>query len=130
MKPKTIKIIYWITTLLFSLLMLMDGMAGLMRVEGGKQGMIHLGYPMYILSIVGMAKVLGVIAIVQTKYQIVKEWAYAGFAITFIGACASRAFAGDGPGLLIPPLIMLAFMFLTYFLWKRYKIINGRLLTI
>jgi hypothetical protein len=130
MKPTTTKIIYWIVTMLFSLLMLMDGIAGLLRVEGGKQGMIHLGYPMYILSIVGMAKILGVIAIVQTKYQTIKEWAYAGFAFTFIGACASRAFAGDGAGLLIPPLIMLAFMFLTYFLWNRYKIIDGGPITI
>lgn len=129
MKPKTIKIMYWTVTVLFALLMLMDGMAGIMRVEGGRQGMIHLGYPMFFLSIVGAAKVLGVIAIVQTAYSLIKEWAYAGFTITFIGAFASRAFVGDGIALLIPPIIMLAFMFLTYFLWKKYKTTNNQQLT-
>ncbi|MDB5137449.1 MAG: DoxX family protein [Mucilaginibacter sp.] len=121
MKPKTTKILYWTAIPIFSLLMLMDGIAGLMRVEGGKQSISHLGYPVYLLSIVGFAKVCGVIALIQTKYPILKEWAYAGFTISFIGAFASRAFVGDSVGLLIPPIVMLAIMFGTYFLWKRYS---------
>jgi hypothetical protein len=125
MKPKTTKIIYWIATIVFAVLMLMDGTAGVLRVEAGKQGMIHLGYPMYILTIVGTAKILGAGAILQTKYTTIKEWAYAGFTINFIGAFASRAFAGDGTGLVTLPLIMLAIMFAIYFLWKKYETIKA-----
>lgn len=119
MKPKTIKIIYWVLTVLFVLAMLMDGGAGIAKEKTGQEVMKHLGYPIYIMVITGVAKVLGAIAILQNRYKTLKEWAFAGFAINFIGAFASRAFVGDGIGLLIPPLIMLGVMFLLYYFWKK-----------
>lgn len=121
MKPKTIKILYWILTIFFALFMLMDGIGGITRQQAGQDVLKHLGYPMYVLSIFGIAKLLGVIAILQNKFKTIKEWAYAGFAFTFIGATASRAFAADGFGLIVAPLIALAFMFVAYFFWKRYE---------
>lgn len=121
MKPKTIKILYWTLTLVFFLAMLMDSIGGIMRAEAGQEVMRHLGYPMYVLSIFGVAKLLGAIAILQTKFRTIKEWAYAGFTINFIGAVASRAFVGDEIGLLIPPIIALVFMFGTYSLWKKFE---------
>lgn len=57
----------------------------------------------------------------QIKYKAVKEWAYAGFSFTFFGAIASRAFAGDAIGEFIPPIIMLVFLFVTYYFWKKYN---------
>ena len=124
-KAKTIRISYWTLTGLFALAMLMDGIAGVVQEETGKEVMRHLGYPMYLLIICGIAKILGVVAILQTRFQTIKEWAYAGFAINFIGAFASRAFVGDGADLLIPPVVMLAVLFLTYFVWKRYEQIKA-----
>ncbi|MFN8355485.1 MAG: DoxX family protein [Spirosomataceae bacterium] len=121
MTPKTTKLIYWIVTLLFAIAMLMDGIVGLMRVEEGQQIMIHLGYPIYIMSILGTAKVLGALAVVQTKYSLLKEWAYAGFTFHFLGACASRAFAGDSFILIVSPLIFLSFQMLTYYFWKKVR---------
>lgn len=76
---------------------------------------------MYALTIFGFAKILGVIAILQTKFYTIKEWAYAGFTFNFIGAAASRAFAGDGFGLIFAPIVILAFMFVAYFFWKKYE---------
>ena len=99
--------------------MLLDGIAGVLRFEAGIEAMEHLGYPVYILTIVGLAKIFGALAIFQTAFQTIKEWAYAGFTITFIGAFLSRAFVGDGIGLLIPPMVVLVFMFFTYYLWKK-----------
>jgi len=119
MKPKTMNILYWIVTLIFCAAMLMDGIAGLMRVEDGKEGLAHLGYPEYMMSIVGIAKVLGVLAILQTKFKVVKEWAYAGFTINFLGATLSHLFVGDATGMSLAPLVILAFMFVTYYLWKQ-----------
>lgn len=119
MKPKTFTIIYWILNGLFVISMLMDGIAGVMRVEAGKEAMIQLGYPIYFLTIIGFAKIFGAIAIVQNQFTIVKEWAFAGFAFTFIGAFLSRVFIGNGIGLLIPPVVMLGVMFLVYTLWKK-----------
>lgn len=121
MKPQNTKVLYWTVTIIFALAMFLDGIGGVTQQEAGQEVMRHLGYPMYVLIIFGVAKLLGVIAIVQTKFQTIKEWAYAGFAFNFLGAFASRAFAGDSIGETIFPLIMLAIMFMPYFLWKKYQ---------
>ena len=110
---------YWIATIIFALMMIMDGVGGITQQEAGKEVFKHLGYPMYLLIIVGIAKLLGAASILQNKFTTIKEWAYAGFAINFIGAFASRAFVGDGISLLIPPLIVLVIMFIPYILWKK-----------
>jgi DoxX-like family len=129
MKPKTIRTLYWITTILFALFMLLDGYGGVSQQEAGQEVMKHLGYPMYVLVIFGIAKILGAIAIVQTKYRTIKEWAYAGFAINFIGAYASRALVEDGIGEILAPIIALGIMFIPYFFWKKYESIKNYLIT-
>jgi hypothetical protein len=119
MKSRTIKTVYWILTALFATAMFFDGIGGITKAEAGQEAMRHLGYPIYVLTIFGIAKLIGVVAIFQTKYVTIKEWAYAGFTINFIGAFLSRAFVGDEMSLLIPPVISLLFMFATYALWKK-----------
>lgn len=121
MKPKTIKTLYWVITIIFCATMLLDGIAGLNMAEEGKKALQQLGYPNYIMTITGVAKILGAIAILQNKYKTIKEWAFAGFAIDFVGAATSWAFVGGGMKGVIPPLVALAFMFVAYFLWKRYE---------
>ncbi|NMN39618.1 DoxX family protein [Pedobacter sp. SG918] len=116
---KRLKTWYWIATIIFGLMMIMDGIGGITQQEAGKEVLKHLGYPMYLLIIVGIAKLLGAASILQNKFITLKEWAYAGFSINFIGAFASRAFVGDGMSLLIPPLIALVIMFIPYALWKK-----------
>lgn len=116
---KKLKTWYWIATIIFALMMIMDGVGGITQQEAGQEVLKHLGYPMYLLIIVGIAKLLGAASILQNKFTTIKEWAYAGFAINFIGAFASRAFVGDGISLLIPPLIALVIMFIPYILWKK-----------
>ena len=119
MKPHTLKILYWPVTGLFAAFMLLDGIGGIMRDETGQEVMRHLGYPIYIMTIFGVLKLLGVVAILQQRFSVIREWAYAGFSFNFIGAAASRAFAGDSAGLIIFPIGCLLFMFLSYYLWKR-----------
>jgi len=119
---KKIKTWYWIATILFALMMIMDGFGGITQQEAGREVLKHLGYPMYLLIITGSAKIIGAIAILQTKFKVIKEWAFAGFAINFIGAFVSRAFVGDEMSLLIPPIVALAIMFIPYFLWKKYDL--------
>jgi uncharacterized membrane protein len=121
MNPKAIKTTYRILTIVFALLMLMDGGAGVVKEKTGQEVMNHLHYPIYIMVITGAFKILGAIAILQNKYKTIKEWAFAGFAINFIGAFASRAFMGDAIGLLIPPLVVLAVMCVVYYFWKKFE---------
>ena len=121
MKPKTIKVIYWIVTLLFSLFMLFSGVSEIIQTEQAKEIMKHLGYPIYVNTIIGVAKILGALAILQWKFKTLKEWAYAGFTIEFIGAGASFYFAGDGVLMALSPVIFIAVMFISYFLWKKVE---------
>lgn len=124
MKPKAPKIIYWIVTVLFALMMLLDGFAGALRIAGAKEALAQIGYPEYLSTILGIAKISGAIAVLQTAFRTLKEWAYAGFTFIFIGAFASHAFVSEGSGLLIPPIFMLAIMFASYFLWKKVETEN------
>ncbi|WP_423735723.1 DoxX family protein [Chitinophaga caseinilytica] len=121
MKPNTIKIIYWTSTVIFALMMLMDGYGGVSRQQAGVDIMQHLGYPVYFLSIVGVAKILGAVAILQTRFNAIKEWAYAGFAFNFLGAFASRAFVGDPTFEVVFPFVALAIMAVPYYFWKKYE---------
>ncbi|MGY3089839.1 putative membrane protein [Hymenobacter sp. UYAg731] len=120
MKNRTTARFYWTLTLLFCLMMLADGVAGLLLEKNGQEAMRQLGYPLYVMTITGAAKILGALALLQNKYRTLKEWAFAGFAIDFIGAAASVAFAGLGFGSTVPALVMLAVLFGLYFLWKQY----------
>jgi hypothetical protein len=120
MTPRTTARLYWTLTLLFSLMMLADGVAGLLHEQNGVAGMKALGYPVYLMDITAVAKILGALTLLQNKYRTLKEWAFAGFVFDFIGAAASVAFAGLGVVGTIPALVMLAVVFGLYFLWKRY----------
>ncbi|MEK6928799.1 MAG: DoxX family protein [Nanoarchaeota archaeon] len=119
MSQKSIKIWYWIITLLFAAFMLFSGISEIVGPEEGKDIIVKLGYPSYLNIILGTAKILGVIILVQTKFKTIKEWAYAGFAIDFIGASASYALNGDGLASALLPLPFLIVMFLSYVLWKK-----------
>ncbi|GAB3511621.1 DoxX family protein [Emticicia fontis] len=104
---KTNKIIYWIATIWLSLGMVSSGVVQLIHLKEEVDMMTHLGYPIYFLTIIGVWKMLGVIAILVPKFPLVKEWAYAGFFITMTGAIISHIVMGDelkelfGPTLLI-----------------------------
>ena len=119
MKNRKLKFTYWVSTLLFCIFFLFDGDMGMIQIEEGQKIMIHLGYPVYFLSILGVAKFFGALAILQDKFSLLKEWAYAGFTFHFIGACISRAAVADGWVLIISPLFFLGFMLISYLLWKK-----------
>ncbi len=124
MKTKTIKILYWTLTIIFALANFGSGIAEFFPNPEGLAVMTLLGYPAYLFIILGVTKILGSIAIIQTKFKTIKEWAYAGFAIDYIGASASFYFVKGDVFAIIFPMIFLCFMFITYALWKKYEMIN------
>ena len=121
MKPKTLKIAYWVATVLVALWLLADGIAGVMRAQAGMDSLVHLGYPVYLLTISGIAKILGAIAILQTRFRTIKEWAYAGYAFNCLLAFASHLYVGDAVFLTVMPLIFLAIAMIPYFLWRKIR---------
>ncbi len=89
------KIIYWIATVLMSVGMLGSGIAQIMHHEDMIKLVGGLGYPVYFLTIIGVWKVLGVIAILMPGFKLLKEWAYAGFFFVMTGALLSHLAHGD-----------------------------------
>jgi uncharacterized membrane protein YphA (DoxX/SURF4 family) len=101
------KIIYWIVTVWLSLGMLSAGIVQLMKMDAEVDMMNHLGYPTYLLTILGVSKILGVAAILVPRFPLMKEWAYAGFFFTAAGAVISHLAVGDSFGDFFPPLLLL-----------------------
>jgi hypothetical protein len=100
--------------------MLFSGVSSLMPpTEQGLAVMALLGYPLYLNLILGTAKILGVIAILQNKYKTIKEWAYAGFTFDMIGAASSFALSGAGALQVVFIVPFIALMFVSYYFWKK-----------
>jgi uncharacterized membrane protein len=101
------KIIYWATTGFLAFGMLAQGLAQIFRAKGYVDIIVHLGYPLYFLYIIGIWKILGVIAILIPKFSLLKEWAYAGFFFVMSGALFSHFAVGDSMKNAAPALALL-----------------------
>ncbi len=97
---------YWVTTGLLAAAFAAGGVGDLTRSPDMIAGMAHLGYPAYLLLVLGVWKVLGAGAILAPGLPRLKEWAYAGMVFDLTGAAASHAFSGDPAGKVIPPLVL------------------------
>jgi len=101
------KIIYWIATAWLSLGMLSTGIVQLIQLKEETDMMTHLGYPLYFLTILGVWKILGVVAVLAPRLPLLKEWAYAGFFFTMSGAVFSHLAAGDAARGYFGPVLLL-----------------------
>ncbi|WP_258319556.1 DoxX family protein [Chryseobacterium chendengshani] len=101
------KIIYWITTIFLSIGMLAGGVQQTLQVGGYNEIVSKLGYPLYLLSILGVWKILGVIVILLPKLPLIKEWAYAGFFFVMTGAAISHFAVGQPSTEAIPSIVLL-----------------------
>jgi hypothetical protein len=104
------KIIYWIATGWLALGMLSTGAVQLFKAREGQGGLdmiTHLGYPAYLLTILGTGKILGVVALLVPRFPLLKEWAYAGFFFVMSGALFSHIASGDPVGKIFPSLLLL-----------------------
>lgn len=79
----------------------------------------HLGYPTYLLPFIGIAKILGVVAVLVPGLQRIKEWAYAGLCFDLIGALYSHVAVGDPPSNWIFPVIGLVLVIGSYGFHRR-----------
>ena len=68
----------------------------------------HLGYPVYVLNILGVWKLLGALALLVPRFPILKEWAYAGVMFNMTGAIVSHLCSGDSVTKVLAPLMVLA----------------------
>ena len=107
---KTNKIIYWIATIWLALGMVSTGAAQLLKQKTGAGGVdmvTRLGYPVYFLTILGVWKILGVVAVLVPKFPLLKEWAYAGFFFAMTGAIFSHIACASAVKEIFPSLLLL-----------------------
>jgi hypothetical protein len=118
---KTNKIIFWITT---SIIILMEGVipAFTYQSELAKQGISHLGYPLYFGNVLVVFKILGAIALLLPNIPVrIKEWVYAGFMCNFLFASISYL-AVDGFGFFaFFPVIFMVILGISYITYHKLK---------
>jgi hypothetical protein len=116
---KATKAIYWSSTILFALIFATTGTLYLIHSPQMVTKLALLGYPPYMLAILGTAKILGSFALVVPKFSRLKEWAYAGFVFDFLGAIWSHlAVQGLGRAAAVV-LVPLALITVSYVSFRR-----------
>lgn len=109
------KIVYWIATVWLALGMVSTAIVQLLKPEAEVAKLTHLGYPVYLLTILGVWKILGVVAVLIPKYPRLKEWAYAGFFFAMSGAAISHIIVRDPFGEIFPSVLLLILTVLSWY---------------
>jgi len=121
MKPGTTNILYWIFTILFAALMIFSAVGGI-KPSADDIKMVHdgMGYPIYFIQFISIAKLLGSITILIPGLFRVKEWAYAGLFFDLAGATYSGlAAAGTFDPRILGMLIWIVMGILSYYFWHK-----------
>ena len=108
------KIIYWIATGWLSLDMLSTGIVQLLKTKEEAALFTHLGYPAYLMTLLGILKILGVIVVTIPGLPRLKEWAYAGFFFSMAGAIFSHLVINDPAKDIFGPLLLLVLTLLSW----------------
>ena len=108
-------IIYWIATIWLSLGMVSTGIVQFLKVKEEVDMFTHLGYPVYLLTILSIWKFLGVIAVLIPKFPLLKEWAYAGFSFAMSGAVFSHLAAGSDAKEFFGPLLLIVLTVVSWY---------------
>ncbi len=98
---------YWLLTGLFCAVLGFSGFAHVTHQEAMVEAMTGMGYPIYFMTVIGLAKLCGVAAVLSPRLPLLKEWAYAGLAFNLLGATASHLFSGDGVAHAARPALVL-----------------------
>lgn len=109
------KIIYWVATFWLCLGMVSTGIVQIIQMEEEVRKMKELAYPMYFLTIIGVWKLLGVLAVLIPKYPLVKEWAYAGFFFLMTGAIISHLAVEDNAVEYFGPTLLLILTIISWY---------------
>jgi uncharacterized membrane protein YphA (DoxX/SURF4 family) len=109
----THRVAYWVSTGLLAGLSVVNGFIYLSGNLQAAQDFTHLGYPQQLRIILGIAKLLGAIALVVPGLAKLKEWAYAGFTFAWICAFFAHYLAKEGP-VAFGPLVLLVILAISY----------------
>jgi hypothetical protein len=117
--------LYWTLTGLMAAFMLMASVPDILQIPQAVALFDHLGYPVYLLPFIGIAKTLGVAAVLAPNFVRLKEWAYAGLVFDLIGALYSHIAVGDPPSAWVLPVIGLLLVTGSYVFYRK-RLNDGR----
>jgi hypothetical protein len=123
-------IVYWTTTIFVAVSIGSGGAAQVAHLQQNVDGFVRvLGYPLYFVTILGVWKVLGAIAILVPRFPRLKEWAYAGIFFDLTGAAATwAAVGGSGEAFhILAPLIIAGFAMTSWALRPESRKIGVRI---
>jgi uncharacterized membrane protein YphA (DoxX/SURF4 family) len=100
---------YWVATLAVASELALGGVWDLVRIDYVRDVVEHLGYPTYLLTIMGVWKIPGAVTLLIPRFPRLKEWVYAGAVINYASAAASHVIVGDGIGAVVAPVVLLGF---------------------
>jgi DoxX-like family len=123
MQPKTINTLYWVFTILFAGLMIFSSIGGIGPTAEVKQ-MLHdgMGYPIYFIQFISIAKIIGAITILIPGLKKIKEWAYAGLFFDLAGAIYSIiAISPSFDPKMLSMLIWIVMGILSYYFWNKKR---------
>jgi len=123
--PKMKTVAYWTVTALFCLQISFTAYAQL-RLPQVAEAFAHLGFPSYFRVELSWAKFLGVVLILAPVAARLKEWAYAGFAITLASALIAHLAVGDEPEAWSWAAATGVLWGLSYFFWRRLESTSAR----
>lgn len=107
---------YWIITIILSFCLFMGGLAQALQLPDVLKGFKPLGYPTYFISLIGIWKMLGIIAILIPGFKLLKEWAYAGIFFTMTGAVISHLACNDIHPQIVAPAVFAVFAVISWYL--------------
>jgi hypothetical protein len=117
---KHFKYLYWLITGSMAAFMLLASAPDILRIPEAVAIFGHLGYPRYLLPFLGVAKTLGVLAVIAPRLRTLKEWAYAGLVFDLTGAFYSHLSVGDPASVLVFPAIGLVLVTASYVVYHWY----------
>lgn len=109
------KIIYWVSTIWLALGMVSTGLVQILKMDEEVSRMAQLGYADYFLTILGVWKILGVVALLIPKWPLLKEWAYAGFFFAMSGAVFSHLARGSQASEFFGPVLLLVLIVVSWY---------------
>ncbi len=118
---KKINVLYWIFTGIFSFVMLGSALPDIVSAEVAVKGFTDMGMPTYLIPFLGIAKTLGVIALLVPGFPRIKEWAYAGLIYDLCGATYSVAAVGIPVSAWAPMVVFIAIGFASYYYYHKRK---------
>jgi hypothetical protein len=102
-------------------LLVLSAVPDVLRIPGAVLVFKHLGYPPYLLTFLGAAKILGVVAVLVPGLPRLKEWAFAGLTFDVTGAMYSHLSVGDPPAAWLPALVALVLLVGSYSAYRARR---------